>query len=74
MDLSPVAEGEAENRIDQTIAEVDLEKIPSAKQYRYLMGRIMGKLRGRLNTRRVSELLTARLSRTAGDTAPGISR
>lgn len=73
MDLSPVAEDEAESQIDQTIAEIDLEKIPSTKQHRYLMGRIMDKLRGRLEARRVSELLTVRLSGTTEETAPGIS-
>jgi glutamyl-tRNA(Gln) amidotransferase subunit E len=73
-DFSPMVEGEAKSQIDQMIAEVDLEKVPGAKQHRYLMGRIMDRLRGRLNARRVSELLMARLTRTAGDTAPRMNQ
>jgi len=59
--LTPIEQQEAAYVVDNILAEVNLTSVPREKLHRFLMGRIMDRLRGRFAVRDVVKLLDERL-------------
>jgi glutamyl-tRNA(Gln) amidotransferase subunit E len=60
----PLKAGELESKIAQAVDTADSSRFPTPeKKYRHLMGKLMTALMGRVDGKRVAELLSARLRR-----------